>query len=894
MKRSINLNVFFLITILCINHISSAQHVVVTGKVRHGDEPLDGATVSLGKQVRLTDSKGLFSFSIKPATYMLTITYAGYKKIEQTVVATADNKINFDFDLEPHEFLEEVTLGSRSAIQRSNLNTAVPVDVFSSEKLTGTGHIGLIQSLHYLAPSVNTGRQEFIEPVTLRGLAPDYLLILVNGVRYHNAAALNNGSPKSSLGPGSVINDLNSIPFSAIEKVEILRDGASAQYGSDGIAGVMNIQLKRTTGKASFQTHSGQYYKGDGAKFWLGGYKGFSLRNKGFLGLAADIRYQGPTTRAGEFTGTAYYNYPAGATGNDSAMIKAKDDSVLLARGIDKKIFSKYNAANKITGTGLMTNGDYHFSDRTILSWASLVNYKINQNYGSYRFFTAAQQVNTELYPDGFKPLVKITELDYTLTTALETMTRKNWQIKWNSSLGANKEKNFVSHSNNASQQFTLGKDAPTKFFLGEFGYRLILNNISFTKNFASQTNHFKTLNLAAGAEWRLENYQQVAGDEASWKNYDTSKTGGAQPSIGSVNADDVMNKNRNVSAAYIDMEIEPGDRLLLNMASRYEYYSDFGGNLAGKLAARYKLFDKLSLRAAIGNGFRAPAMQQRFFEGTQSDRGSEQISGIFSNSSPVTKAFNIPSLQAERSIHFSTGITSKLSERINLTVDAYWIQIKNRIVLSGIFDKTNPDIANILSGYPDIDLVQFYVNALNTRTKGIDVVINSNWNFHKTNIALSLAAGFNRNTIYGPVKTTTPISDTARFTTTLFGEVEKVTLEKDQPRKKIILSVEISRGRFKFGLRNTLFGSTATADIVSKPTRTQYEYFASKILTDVNLAYNAKHWLTISAGANNLFNVYPDRLKYPRNHSMTIYSNGATPFGYNGGYYYLGMSFNW
>ena len=357
--------------------------------------------------------------------------------------------------------------------------------------------------------------------------------------------------------------------------------------------------------------------------------------------------------------------------------------------------------------------------------------------------------------------------------------------MKLNSSFGTNIHKSFVSNSNNASQQYTLGKNAPTAFYLGKLVYKLFLNNISFIKDFATENTKLKTCNLAVGAEWRLENYQTHAGDSASWKNYDTRKAGGSQPSIGSVSADNVVNKNRTVSAAYIDLEIEPGDRLLMDLAGRYEYYSDFGGNIAGKLAARYKFSDKFSLRGAISNGFRAPSIQQRFFEGTQSFRGSAQISGIFSNSSPVTKAFNIPSLQAERSINLSAGFVSKLSNTISLTVDAYWIQIKNRIVLSGVFDTTNRDIKAILVNYPNIDFVQFYVNAINTRTRGIDAVLNGRWKINKTRLGLTMAASFNRNSIFGPIKTTAPISDTSRYTNTLFGIEEITTLENDQPGRK-------------------------------------------------------------------------------------------------------------
>lgn len=250
MRRTLDCHIVLLvITIFLANKVSFSQDAAITGKVKYANKVLRSATVSLGGQTKLTDADGRFFFSVKSGIHTITITHAGYRKIEQAIIAEAGSTKNMEFDMIPDDQLEAVTLGSRSALPRSNLNTAVPVDMFSSEKLIQTGHPGLIQALQYSAPSLNTGRQELNEPVTLRGLGPDQLLILVNGTRYHNSAYLNNGTPKSSLGRGSVTNDLNSIPFSAIDNVEILRDGASAQYGSDGIAGVINLQLKKKHGK---------------------------------------------------------------------------------------------------------------------------------------------------------------------------------------------------------------------------------------------------------------------------------------------------------------------------------------------------------------------------------------------------------------------------------------------------------------------------------------------------------------------------------------------------------------------------------------------------------------------------------------------------------------------
>jgi len=888
-----------------MNNILFAQNGTITGKVKYGNDVLQAATVALGNKTVLTDQNGEFSIPIKPGSYTIIITHAGYKKIEQAITVNAGDTKNFHFEMVPTDQLDEVVLlGSRSLIQRSSLNTAVPVDVFSSDKLVQTGQLGLIQMLNYSVPSFNAGRQELNEPVTLRGLDPDHVLILVNENRYHNSAYLNNGTPKVSLGRGSVSNDLNSIPFSAIEGVEVLRDGASAQYGSDAIAGVINIRLKESTGKTSIQSHIGQFYAGDGEKFRLGIYRGFTIGKslpagrQGFISISADTRYQAPTTRAGEYQNTVYINYPPfGSPAADSVRVKAKDDSIINARGIDKKEFSKYNGISQLISSGILVNSAYPTGKHSIFFLTSTANYRENHQPAPYRYPKNIYQVDTVLFPNGFRADVKTINWDVTAITGFRGETKNNWHWRASSSYGSNTNDRYVSNSNNASQQFILGKDAPTEFYLGKLIYQQFINNISFVKDFAQKNNDFKTCNLAVGAEWRIENYQQKEGDSASWEKYDNSNNiqGGSQPSIGSLNQN--VNKNRTVSGAYLDLEMETKKNLLVDIAVRYEFYDDFGGNLAGKLAVRYRVSESFSLRGAVSNGFRAPSMQQRFFEGTQSFRGSDRTSGIFSNNSGVTRAFHIPSLQAERSVNLSGGFTSKLSKNLSLTVDAYWIQIKDRIVLSGVFNKNDPYVAAILIEHPNIDVVQFYANAISSRTYGMDVVMNGRWNINKTRLGLTLAANFNRNTIFGEIKTTDKIPDssTSSYTHTLFGIEEITTLEKDQPGEKIILSATVIKGKFGFAFRNTFFGNTASTDITTTlPIDTLYQIFSSRILTDISINYTPKSWLTITAGANNIFDVYPD-LYSPRLNSqgINLYNNGATPFGSNGGYYFLSMSFN-
>ena len=407
------------------------------------------------------------------------------------------------------------------------------MDVFQANKLLQSGQPSLTQIIHVATPSFNASHQLLNEPVTLRGLDPDHVLILMNGIRYHNIAFQNQGLLKGHLGRGSVGNDLNSIPFAAIEKVEILRDGSSAQYGSDAIAGVINIRLKESTGKTSIQVHAGRFYAGDGLKVSIGLNSGVRINKKGFLNYSADFRHQSPTSRGGEYKGTAYKNYPTGSTAADSARIKAQDDSIFQTRGINKKVFTSNDGISQLNSSGILINGGYPISNNAELFLTSAVNYQENRYAGSYRFPKNSNQVNTVLYPDGFKPEIKSNNWDVTLITGLRGDTKNRWHWELSSTYGNNSNNNNISNTNNASQ-YALGKNAPTAFYLGKFIYTQYTNNISFAKDLAKKNGGLKSCNLGMGAEWRFENYQQKEGEEASWKNYDVTgrRQGGSQPTL--------------------------------------------------------------------------------------------------------------------------------------------------------------------------------------------------------------------------------------------------------------------------------------------------------------------------------------------------------------------------
>ena len=867
---------------LLFRPVCSAQQGIITGKILGPDAPLQGATVTLGTKTTLSNRLGEFSISSAPGNYTLNVSYSGFKKITRQIKVNEDNNNSLTLNMSPDEMLGEVVvLGSRSQVQHTNLHTPVPVDVISSNRLLQTGQTTLTQMLQFNVPSFNTSRQLAHEPVTLRGLDPDQVLILVNGKRYHNLSFLNWGGVRGILGRGAVSNDLNSIPFSAIDKIEILKDGAAAQYGSDAIAGVIDIKLKNSIGKTWVQFHMGQFYRGDGETISVGINRGFALFKKGFLNLSGSYRFQNPTYRGGWYTGTVYSNNVVA------------DESIVLARNFDRNKLSNAGSS-KHNGYAMTMNGGYPISSRSQLFWTGILNQRTTVFANNHVVPRNVARVNLELFPDGFKsrPSTHSTDIAGIAGVRGETTTQWSWELS--SAYGTNRGEYYNKETNNASQSFMLGKNAPTSFYTGNLNYGQLTNNFQLSKRFS--TTPGCGLNLAFGAEWRMENYQLKAGEEDSWQNYDTTgkKQGGSGGLV--LSPYDEVKANRNVAAAYVDIESEFANRFLIGVAARYEYYNDFGSNLAGKLSARYKLTNKISVRGSVSNGFRAPSLQQRYYSHTRmgfSTTGglyTPLTLGIFRNNSEVASALGIPSLHAERTVNFSGGFTAAFYQHIRLTIDAYWIQIRDRIVLSGIFDRTNPDVDSLLKDLTDVNQVQFFANAIDTRTKGIEVALNGNWKIKKADLWVMLAGHFTQTRLFGEVKKAGNLPADSLNSNTLFGREEIGKLEEGQPADKFILSVQYKTEKIAFLLRNTRFGKTAI--LSNNPALNSDEHFSPKILTDISISYSPTTWFTITAGVNNVFDVYPDRLKDYRNtiEGLFIYGQEASPFGFNGGYYFISM----
>lgn len=908
MRTAYMLKPVMLLAFTLLSFYAFAQTGTVTGIITGKEGPLSGATVSAGGKNTLTDAQGKFTLTLKPGNYKITVSYVGYQVSEKSVTVKANEPLSFYITMEQGASLSEIVLlGSRSKLPRTNTQTAVPVDVFSAADLAVTGAVEPTQMINVVAPSFNSARQtvadgtDHIDPATLRGLGPDQVLVLLNGKRRHNTALINiNGT----VGRGSVGTDLNSIPASAIDHIEVLRDGASSQYGSDAIAGVINVVLKKNAG-TTITSQLGKQYLGDGGVAQLGISHGFKLNNpKNYLNIGLDYRYREETNRAGDYTGPVYVRWD-----NDnnlaSRQSKYDQDQALIQQNKFSLRKNMLVGNSQLNNAGGMVNGGFAINDKVDIYFSAGGGYRKGKAAGFYRYPFQTTQVIAPLYPNGFLPYIYSTIHDKSAQAGVHFNTGK-WTWDVSNTYGDNSFRFDVKKSNNASQYLS-GTLAQTNFYCGKLFFGQNTFNADVVRSFSG--NKGASFNVAFGGEWRTDFYKITAGEEASWKNYDpnSGKVGGAQVFPGYQPANEV-NEKRTVIGLYSDFEAEVNKNVLINVAGRFENYSDFGSNFAGKLAARYKVNKVLTLRGAASTGFRAPSIHQRYFSAvsTQFVTVNGQLTprqvGTFRNDGDVAKAFGIPSLEAEKSRNYSLGFTLKPNNKISVTVDAYLIVIEDRIVYTSQFSRANATVNALLANYPDVNAAQFFSNAVNTQTKGIDAVASYRPRIgKKSTLEFTVAANINSTAVIGAVKGTNKIP-ADQFGNVLFSRQERSRLEESQPRDKVTASGNYKVGKIGFYARVTRYGRVATKDGTNPLLD---EEFSPKYVTDASFTFKASSKFTVSIGANNILDVYPDKLKhtaYPVRDNILpaldnssfgrfVYSRNATQFGFNGGYYYVNFT---
>ncbi len=918
-----------------------AQKITVTGRVLSATgEAQPGATVLERGTTNGTaaDASGAFSLSVAP-TATLTISAIGFAT--QQVAVNGRTSLDVRLTASATDIGDVVVTGSRAAVGRSNVLTTAPVDVISAREIKAFAQTDVSQVLTYAAPSFQSSRQsisdgtDFLDPASLRGLGPDQVLVLVNGKRRYSQSLVNiNGT----IGRGSVGTDLNTIPTASIKRIEVLRDGAAALYGSDAIAGVINIQLKDDTTHTSVSSLYGQTTQSDGKTEQVDFSTGINLNKRGFLDLSGQFLNRSYTNRSFEDTAPLVYlgfngAYPGNATTEQSRRdLKAQDDALVAKNGFDRRDIRVGQSDSR--NFGAMFNGAYNVGAGYEVYFFGGASYRTGRGPGFNRLPNQPTQSDLNIFPNGFLPFINSVINDHSGTVGV----RKNlggFAVDLSNTFGRNNLAFTIDGSVNASlaQGSPLN---PTSFYAGRLAFMQNTTNLGLSRHY-TEVGPLATLNVAAGGEFRVDNYLIEQGEYASYATgtrplvqTGVSATGVASftpPAPGSqvfpgYQPQDALNKTRNNLAGYLDLESDITEKLLVHVAGRAENYSDFGGNVSGQAGARFSLIEGLALRGSIGNGFRAPSLQQRYFNNTSTQFVSGQPQQVLTvnNDSPIVRnafggsgqqGFGVEPLRQEKSTNYGLGLTATVARQLTLTVDAYQIDIKDRIVLSSSFTRANP-LVNTILGSLAVSQVQFFANAVNTRTKGLDVVANERIALGaNSRLLLTAAANFNQTevTSFNSSSSTINNDQTAgvnNLQNRLFDRSQRTRLERGNPRSKINLAAAYNVGIFGIEARSVRFGEISTAD--ADPARANLDQtFSAKWITDLTVSVQLAKQLGLVLGVNNLFDVYPDKIYVdPRNNATnfsvdpaTSYTSSAdnsnrgrflysaNQFGFNGAYYF-------
>jgi iron complex outermembrane recepter protein len=883
----------------------------------------------------VANEDGTFSINVPSNTGKLIFTYIGFLA-KEVDITTAPDVLNIALE-EGVELNNVTVVGTRNA-SRTRIESAVPVDIIPVRAVVNeVGQVDINQLLHYAAPSFNTTRQnvedggDHIDPASLRGLGTDQILVLINGKRRHTSAFINViGTPSR----GQASTDMSAIPAYAIDRIEILRDGASAQYGSDAIAGVINIVLRKDANRLFAAVNTGVYKAGDGLTGNLSLNYGIKLGKKGYLNLTGEYKTRNSTNRTGDWSGPVYnapyladgslpdttrneeWNYNNSKDPATGKTYKQLDDEELARRGTTRSTYRYVIGQSQQESGGIMFNASYPINDNVEVYSFGGFNQKRGSAAGYYRLPLEGRNV-PEVYKDGFLPKILSTLTDYSGALGVRGKMG-NWNYDLSNVYGANTFRYGVGNSLNASrEQYRLltpsaGLSPKTEFDAGTVGFHQNTTNIDFSHH---NDNLFQGTNFAFGGEYRTDRYTQVKGEEDSYKTYsklDTAgmelinKSGGSQIFPGFRTA---VDRSRSNIALYGDMEADFTSNLMMGIALRYENYSDFGFTQNYKLIGKYKFTKQFMLRAAASTGFRAPSVHQLFYNATSTSATSGSSVfyelGIFTNDSEAAKILRIPKLKEETSINYSGGFAFKPNEAFELTLDGYLIDIQNRIVLTGEFNDKNlsPELVAELAKV-NAQSAAFFTNAVDTRTMGLDLVTSYHLKAAKHDFRFVLAANYNKNTVVGNIKT----SDSLRGRENVyFNRENRSHIEASAPNLKATFSINWKYNKMWAMLRNVYFGSiTYIYPAASAEDAVAYNYnsdkiesldqvFSPKTVTDLTVGYQVAKGFNVSIGASNMFDIYPDKTtsSYNSYYNQFPYSVYVQQFGFSGAYYFARLTYD-
>ncbi|MGK0252776.1 MAG: iron complex outermembrane receptor protein [Mariniflexile sp.] len=818
--------------------------------------PLSGANVllkgtSIGAQA---DFDGKFTLAFPDDnSNILVISYLGYKTVEIDI--TGKTSIEIILPEDASQLDSVVLVGSRGK-PRTSFDSPVPVDNIKVTELTQTGKGVLDQQLMFKVPSYNSTEQPISDaaahfsPADLRGLFPSRTLVLVNGKR-KNASAL--VYSYVTPGRGEVGVDMKSVPSAALERVEILRDGAAAQYGSDAVAGVINLVLKKKS-DPFINTSYSVTSEGDGEQYQIETGFGVDIADKGYANFTFSHFDQSRTQRAGTITSVEDEAGYWGVT--DTSDFNTSDLTAFLGRNPSAGF---QVGLPDMTITNFAYNLGYTLDEASqteVYSFGTLTN----------RAGSAPQFARVPYWVPGFEEIYPGQEFflaemapqikDNTLSIGIKTVFN-NWNFDLSSTSGKNRIDYYIKNSFNQS----FGASSPSDFYNGAHEFSHVVNNLDVVRSF--ETGDDSSLTFAFGAEQRTERFVTEAGEFASYGDGENPNAQGGRTgseSFGGFKPENASNDYRSNLGIYTDVVADISKSFLVGGALRYEKYSDFGSNISWKITSRWKTKnDKLSIRGSLSSGFRAPSLHQMFYTAittTLTQNGIQQ-NGILNNSDPALRALGIPRLDPETSFNIGAGVTYRINKHMGITADLYQIDVDDRIALSGQVtptgDPSNP-IDQTLSSV-NVGSAGFFLNAINTRTKGIDIVFSyDNIELGKGYLSGSIAANFNKTEVVG---TNFPafIADN-NLENAIFSREDISRVESWRPRQKIIASANYKINKLSANISFMNYGEV-TYRHPSAPINDAT--YGGKTLTDLSFTYGFTDKIDFTIGANNLFNVYPD-----------------------------------
>lgn len=826
---------------------ADARPAVIKGTVRNEhNEPMPYVSVIVAGSGKgaVTDAKGHYQLPLGRGHYKILFSNIGYNGYATTVkLESADVKKdvmlrNAVADLSG----VVVSVGSRAS-PRTFTTTSLPVDNIHGTELETTGQLSLDKALQFRAPSFNTVNMpvhdatSLSDPYEIRNMGPSRTLILINGKRKNPGALV---YIQTSTGRGETETDLAAIPTDAIKRVEILRDGASAQYGSDAIAGVMNIILKDRVTYTNFKIASGITHKGDGFSLLTSLNSGANIGDKGFINYTVSFQREDKTNRAG--------------------VVDAWQDNIDLGEGTAaglqqvKAFLAQYPDANNISGTPSGTVGKFLVNmgiplknGVTLYSNAAFV-YKKIQSFANYRTPYWKQDPYNLLHAPGstylgFRPTFVGDVQDYNATLGVKS--EKSWQTDISVTLGGNQQLYSVGNTWNPS----LGAQSPVFFRPGGYAFHHLVGNIDMTKAVSNK------LSIGFGAECRYEAFRSIEGDTASYY-------GMGPVSFSGISAADAGNAYRYNIGGYADVSYDLSTAVLLTATARQEYYSDFGSAFVWKVSGRARLADeRLTLRSSISTGFRAPSLHQINLQTAQQvyvpGRGI-QTKGIISNKSNEAQLLEVPHLKPERSLNFTAGAGLLISRNISVTLDYYNIDIRDRIILSSDIGPTADGNSRLdaLLNANNMAGISFFTNGVRTNTQGIDLVVNyGNIRVGEAGrMTLNLAGNYTiSNKVVGDVANLKLVAAAGKV---IFDDVQEALLLTSRPKYKAILGGDLTIKRWSLHLNNTLFGpATFRNEGLDKQLKL---VFRSKVITDLHAGYQFCKRFGASLAVNNILNVLP------------------------------------